>query len=234
MVKKGIHWVFCVLILFWSIEPGKAQHIEQDTLNINHWPAVGLMAAGIAVSGTTVKQNLQSDLQDFFGTTTSKIDDYLAIVPSAQVLIYGIIPKHEDRLYHLENYAYSTVINLGLTYGMKAILNVKRPNGGEFSFPSGHTSFAFSTATVSYMAFKDKKPLLAWASYLPATITGIMRIQKNKHWSPDVLFGAGLGIISTQLTYRILRPHRFNDESKFLSNLHFDIGPGQIGLVYTL
>lgn len=234
MVRIGTPWLICITIMLWTLTPNYGQHMDHDTVQINHWPAVGLMAAGLAVSGTTVKQNLQSDLQDFFGTSTSNIDDYLAMVPSAQVLVYGLIPKHEDRLYHLENYAYSTIINLGLTYGMKAIFNVERPNGGEFSFPSGHSSFAFSTATVSYMAFKDKKPLLAWASYIPATITGIMRIQKNKHWTPDVLFGAGLGILTTQLTYRVLRPHQHNDQSKFLSNLHFDIGPGQIGLVYKL
>ena len=212
------------------------QVISADTIpSIKPWTAIGLMTAGIATSGSTFKRNLQTDVQDIIGTTESDLDDYLAFVPSGQVLLYALNKNNTDRGYHIKAYAYSTAINLGATWALKSILNVERPRGGRFAFPSGHTSFAFSTATASYMALKDKQPILAWASFAPAAVVGVMRVQKNRHWVPDVLFGAGLGIISTQLTYRYLvRPSVHKETSGFLSNLHFDIGPGQISLVYHL
>ena len=78
---------------------------------------------------------------------------------------------------------------VGTVAGLKSLTGRTRPDGSdEKSFPSGHTSFAFSTATASYMIYKDRNPVIAWASYIPATVTGIMRISRNKHWVPDVLF----------------------------------------------
>ncbi len=205
------------------------------TSTIKPWTAIGLMTAGLATNGNTFKRNLQDDVQDIFGTSQSDLDDYLAFVPSAQVLIYSLNKNNSNRRYHIKAYAFSTAINLGATWALKSILDVERPRGGQFSFPSGHTSFTFSTATASYMALRDKSPLLAWASYAPAAVVGVMRVQKDRHWVPDVLFGAGLGIISTQLTYRYLvRPSDPKEARGFLSNLHFDIGPGQISLVYHL
>lgn len=214
------------------------QGYQPDTTATSHvkpWTAIGLMTAGIATSGNTFKRNLQVDVQDIIGTSESDLDDYLAFVPSAQVLIYSVNKNNPDRRYHIKAYAYSTAINLGATWALKSILNVERPRGGNFSFPSGHTSFAFSTATASFMTLKDKHPVLAWTSYAPAAVVGVMRVQKSRHWIPDVLFGAGLGIISTQLTYRYLvKQTRQNRRSGFLSNLHFDIGPGHFSLVYLL
>jgi membrane-associated phospholipid phosphatase len=203
--------------------------------NIKPWTAMGLMTAGLATSSNTFKRNLQSDVQDIIGTSESDLDDYLAFVPSGQVLLYALNKNNTDRLYHLKGYAYSTAINLGATWALKSILNVERPRGGNFAFPSGHTSFAFSTATASYMALRDKRPVLAWVSFAPAAVVGVMRVRKNRHWVPDVLFGAGLGIISTQLTYRYLvRPSPTKEAGRFLSNLHFDIAPSHISLVYQL
>ncbi len=237
MVKYIVILFSITFLGVWNPVTCQSQSYVIDTTSatsINHWPAIGFMAAGLATSGNTLKRNLQADVQGFFGTTDSDLDDYLVYVPSAQVLLYSLNSNFTDRRHHLKAYAYSTAINLGITYAMKLTLNVERPNGGDFSFPSGHTSFAFSTATASFMAFKDKKPVLAWASYVPATVVGIMRIQKNRHWVPDVLFGAGLGIITTQLTYRVLKPSPRYDTKRPLSNLQFDIGPGQLSLVYKL
>ena len=35
------------------------------------------------------------------------------------------------------------LINAGLTHGVKFIVNRERPDGGSYSFPSGHTGVAF-------------------------------------------------------------------------------------------
>ena len=43
---------------------------------------------------------------------------------------------------------------------------------------------------------------LAYSGYLFATTTGVFRVLNNKHWVGDVLVGAGIGILVTDLVYR--------------------------------
>ncbi len=78
-----------------------------------------------------------------------------------------------------------------------------RPNGvNDESFPSGHTSNAFVMATVLFHEFKDTKPVLAYSGFLFSSATGVLRVLNNSHWVSDVLVGAGIGIIVTDLVYR--------------------------------
>ncbi|UCH93948.1 MAG: phosphatase PAP2 family protein, partial [Candidatus Aminicenantes bacterium] len=60
------------------------------------------------------------------------------------------------------------------------------------SFPSGHTSTAWSVATVIAGMYRDK-PAVPVICYSLATLVGISRMTENKHWASDVLVGAVLG-----------------------------------------
>jgi len=57
-------------------------------------------------------------------------------------------------------------------------------------------------ATVLFHEFKDTKPVLAYSGFVFASATGVLRVLNNEHWTSDVLVGAGLGIIITDLVYR--------------------------------
>jgi len=63
------------------------------------------------------------------------------------------------------------------------------------SFPSGHTTIAFATATVFAKEYKDKiiVPVIAYSA---ATLIGLSRITENKHWATDVLTGAAIGFMA--------------------------------------
>ncbi len=63
------------------------------------------------------------------------------------------------------------------------------------SFPSGHTTGAFSAATVYALEYKNK-PLVPIISYSFATLIGLSRITENKHWFTDIVAGAGLGYLT--------------------------------------
>lgn len=65
------------------------------------------------------------------------------------------------------------------------------------SFPSAHTSNAFTTATVFATLYKDEK-WVAPAAYGLATLVGLSRIHDNAHWTSDVLAGAALGFLSAK------------------------------------
>lgn len=68
-----------------------------------------------------------------------------------------------------------------------------RPEGSGFSFPSGHATVTFASATVlqQHFGWKVGIPAYAVASYVAAS-----RVQMKRHYLSDVTFGAALGIIA--------------------------------------
>jgi membrane-associated phospholipid phosphatase len=79
------------------------------------------------------------------------------------------------------------------TFAIKFAADRTRPNGETRSFPSGHTSSMFATATVIQQHFGWKAGIPAFAA---AAYVGASRIDANKHYLSDVAFGAALGIIA--------------------------------------
>jgi membrane-associated phospholipid phosphatase len=82
-------------------------------------------------------------------------------------------------------------------------MNKRRPSGGPHAFPSGHTATAFLGATSLYHEFKETNTVLAYSGYAFATTTGTFRMLNNAHWFSDVLAGAGISILMTNIVYHI-------------------------------
>jgi len=78
-----------------------------------------------------------------------------------------------------------------VTYGMKRSFGRERPNGSCCqSFPSGHTSHSFTIAAIAHELYGDGVGIVAYGL---ATLVAVSRINDNKHYLSDVLFGAALG-----------------------------------------
>ncbi|MCA9759109.1 MAG: phosphatase PAP2 family protein [Candidatus Eisenbacteria bacterium] len=75
---------------------------------------------------------------------------------------------------------------------IKVSVRRTRPNGGPYSFPSGHTAVAFTTATVLEEHFGWRIGIPAYAA---AGLTGIARMEDRKHFLSDVVAGATIGIV---------------------------------------
>lgn len=97
-------------------------------------------------------------------------------------------------------------LNFGMTHGIKKMINEKRPDGGNYSFPSGHTANAFLGAHIAFKELKDSNPVLACSGYAVALFVAGSRVYNNRHWISDVVAGAGFGILSTELSYLIYFP----------------------------
>ena len=89
--------------------------------------------------------------------------------------------------------------------GIKYTASEMRPDGStRNSWPSGHTATAFVGATILHKEYGlTRSPWYSVAGYTIATGTGVMRVLNNRHWISDVLSGAGIGILSTELAYGI-------------------------------
>jgi membrane-associated phospholipid phosphatase len=104
------------------------------------------------------------------------------------------------------------LVNAIITTGLKKSIKRDRPfvtypdidkqsDGGSYSFPSGHTSTAFSTATSLSMAFP--KWYVVAPSFLWATAVGYSRMDLGVHYPSDVLAGVIVGCASAFLSKKI-------------------------------
>jgi membrane-associated phospholipid phosphatase len=73
-------------------------------------------------------------------------------------------------------------------------LAIKKLGSSFDAFPSGHTSTAFSIATV-FASQYNETPLIPVLSYSAATLVGVSRLTEHEHWSSDVFVGAVLGYL---------------------------------------
>ena len=67
-----------------------------------------------------------------------------------------------------------------------------RLNSGDMSFPSSHTTAAFSLASVFAEEY-GTNPYVPPVAYGLASLTAFARIYDNKHWASDVFFGGAIG-----------------------------------------
>ncbi len=85
-----------------------------------------------------------------------------------------------------------------ITNAVKAIDLRERPNGSPGGFFSGHTSIAFSAATV---LSREYGPVVGVPAYVVASWIGYDRIRIDFHYPGDVLVGAGVGILVSNLIF---------------------------------
>ena len=99
------------------------------------------------------------------------------------------------------SYAIMAILVNSIKYGAKEM----RPDGSTAnSWPSGHTATAFVGASLLHKEYGlTRSPWWSVAGYGVATATGVMRVLNNRHWISDVLSGAGIGIMSTELGYAL-------------------------------
>jgi membrane-associated phospholipid phosphatase len=84
------------------------------------------------------------------------------------------------------------LVTQATTQAIKFTAQRTRPDGTRLSFPSGHTSSAFATATVLNSEFGWKVGIPA---YVMAAWVGASRMERQRHYLSDVIAGATIGIL---------------------------------------
>ncbi|MGI6231577.1 MAG: phosphatase PAP2 family protein [Prevotella sp.] len=100
------------------------------------------------------------------------------------------------------NVALSEAFSLGPTFALKYITHEKRPDWTDHhSFPSGHTTMAFSGAVILDKEFRRVSPWISVAGYSVATFVAVDRVVRHRHHWQDVAAGAAIGVGGTLLGY---------------------------------
>lgn len=141
--------------------------------------------------------------------------------------VYGILPisfgtalaqgyYKNDRVLIRNGYrgAANLLLAGGMTTTLKYIINRTRPftaypaeivqrdkSVGPYSFPSGHTTLAFASATNLSLTYK--KWFITVPAYAYASLVGYSRMRLGVHYPSDVLAGALIGIGSGFLVWKL-------------------------------
>ena len=209
MMKNIYAFIFSFLSIFSYPQKQDSLKIDNQRFDFKYkklYVPVGLMASGIIFDGngreSSKNEIVEERNEDLFGFE-NHLDDYLQLAPF--VAIYGLemagMKPRTDWKNRTAILFKGQILNLGMVYFLKKTLKKPRPDGTAFSFPSGHTANVFAGATMLSVEYGEEYKWVPYVSYGVATTVGVMRIANNKHYISDVLFGAGLGILSMKAAY---------------------------------
>lgn len=160
-----------------------------------------LFASALA---TTIDKRIQETRQANMSSFSYHFDDYLQYAPMAAMFGMKLagVKGRSNWGEMMTADVFSAALMAGVVNGLKYTVKRDRPNHSKNnSFPSGHTATAFMAATMLYKEYKDLSPWVGIGAYSAATLVAAGRMMNNRHWLSDVLAGAGIGIMSTEVGY---------------------------------
>jgi len=190
-MKKNKSLVIFIMLLF-VCQASFAQHVDINLLKQINKNETGFKNTYAEVNAASV--------------------DAVIIATPLGIAIAGLM-SHDKKL--LQDALYmggSVLLTTGLTYSIKNIVNRKRPFyeypfivkrdkvSYWLSFPSGHTSAAFCTATS--LALRYRKWYVITPAYIYASSVAWARMYQGVHYPSDVLAGAIIGTGCAWLGYK--------------------------------
>jgi membrane-associated phospholipid phosphatase len=201
------------------------KHIWGETVTFFKSPrTLSVLAAGSGVAlltshvsvdreHDTIDQDFREHLSDpFRGLPAPGLFKFANIgasaitVLSGTVVLYGVGRRtHSNDLINTSlALGEGLAVNQILVQGLKLSVRRDRPDGGRFSFPSGHVTDTAMLATV----LQDR---WGWKASVPAYVftafTAYSRIEADRHWLSDTLFGGALGIATGLAVTRYRHRH---------------------------
>lgn len=162
----------------------------------------------LVVGGFLAKANkknfrrARTDLEPEFHNVMDNFSQYVPLAAAWGMKAFGVEGRSSWGRFVVSN-VFSAAVMAGIVNGVKYSVKELRPDGStRNSFPSGHTATAFMAATILHKEYGlTRSPWYSVGGYSLAAMTGVMRSLNNRHWISDIMVGAGIGIISTDLGY---------------------------------
>lgn len=179
-----------------------AEGLVQDLAHLPSKPnaLLVLMGGGLAAAVHPLDGDVNVRLRGHQATaravfTPGKYMGYTPVqVGSALAVYVAGRARDQKKVSHLGmDLLRAQIVTSILTTGVKYATQRERPDGSNnHSFPSGHASITFATATVIERHLGWRMSVLGYgvASYVAAS-----RLHDNRHYLSDVVFGAAVGAI---------------------------------------
>ncbi len=204
-----------------------------------NWFYLGL-AGGSALAISTQDEKINDffvksswvnhDLEDYIESKT--VLGLCILGLDAGFIAYGKIRDNARALECGRALLNAVIINQLTCSGLKRVVRKKRPDdSSKHSFPSSHSSGAFTAASVISEMY-DNKWYIVGLTYLAAGVVALERIDTNSHWASDVLFGAALGEIIGRAVAKKRKKDMEKDTGFFLEPM-MDIDSGAQGIMLT-
>ena len=184
-----------------------ATDVLGDFRHVPSWDTAGWLSvgSGLALAAHPIDDDVNRRLRgepwvhDVF--LPGKVVGYGATqyAVAAGTYAWGKLHK-EPKVVHLGvDLLRAQIVTQVVTIGIKEAVRRDRPDGTGLSFPSGHASVTFASATVleRHLGWRAAVPTYAVASYVAAS-----RLHENRHFLSDVVFGAAVGVIGGRTVTR--------------------------------
>lgn len=224
------------ILTFWDKTPIKIDKVSSSPIYRMTYAGGPLIIAGLLVKGSD--SNFRTLRNGYAPNFKHSFDNYTQYLPAAVMLgmkIGGVQGRSSwNRM--LTSDMFSIAIMASVVNVMKSTAKVTRPDGSNNrSFPSGHAATAFMTATMMHKEYGlTRSPWYSVGAYSVATATAIGRMLNNKHWFSDVMVGAGIGIISTELGYffgdLIFKDKGITHKGYKIKPININVNPNSFGL----
>jgi len=163
---------------------------------------------------------------DLYDLNLKEVSDYTVYTNFLIPIGTSLLIDKENFLSDMVIYSETMYLQAGITKWCKFLTQRNRPytynnevddsrkdnRDARFSFPSMHTTTAFSAAvfvSTLYQQKGGKHPIIFWIANLSlATATGILRVASGDHFPSDIICGA---IIGSAFGYLIPTLHRAKD-----------------------
>ncbi len=182
---------------------------ETRILNLSNREFVSVMGVPLVLTAASIatiplKESFYDTRNYYVADFHHSYDDYTQYAPAALMLglkACGVRSRSSwGRMLTAD--VFSVAIMSALVNGAKYSFRVKRPDGSaRNSYPSGHTATAFMTATMLHKEYGGVSKWFSIGAYSCATLTGVTRVLNNRHWVSDVMLGAAIGVVSTEVAY---------------------------------
>jgi hypothetical protein len=201
-----------------------SEHLDENTLDLKewakdtgdilsspvHWDNSDWNKFLLYAGGTYLIYKNDNDIRNWFQERRSHDSNNIArfgnALPGLGVIylqgtyFLGSEKQRQTAVVGLE----STSIAVVATEVLKTASHHQRPgsNNEKDSFPSGHTAASFALATVFSHEYNDKK-YVAPITYGLATLTGLSRLNNDRHWASDVFAGALVGYFTAKQVIKL-------------------------------
>ncbi|WP_052189062.1 phosphatase PAP2 family protein [Vibrio nigripulchritudo] len=171
------------------------------------------LATTIAASLTSLPSHAKNEALETYGD----------IAQVGIPLTAAMISWYKDDTEGLIQLTEGALYNALATHAIKFAVNAERPNGGNHSFPSGHTSAA--TQGAAYLQFRYGSAY-GIPAYGAAALVGYSRVDANHHYWRDVIAGmalaTGVQYAVTELGYSVtVLPYFTGEETGVTAQVRF-------------